>query len=259
MRSMTIKSIIDKLLSAEDYLIFSVGDSITEGLRTSSNEATYTAVLARGLAARLPERTVLRYDGLRHDTADGELFPVRVYEGPVTVQSGVQGKITVVRSGIGGNTVRRLLHRKADFISKPIEGRTANLFLIVSGINDALDCDPAKYVTPKQYGRDLHELVDEIEAADPSADIIFMTPTFNDYGTNPVSTLDPYADTMKDVAALRQIPVIDLHRLWMEHLVVGAENSGQGDWLLSPEDHCHPSDTGHAAIAESILTALFET
>ena len=259
MRNTSLSAIMARMVNSEDYLLFSVGDSITEGLRASSNEATYTAALARGIADKFPQRTVLRYDGLRRDTTDGELFPIRVYEGPVTVQSGVQGKITVVRSGIGGNTVRRLLHRKTDFISKPIEGRTADLFLMVSGINDALDCDPAKYVTPKQYGRVLHELVDEIEAADPSADIIFMTPTFNDYGTSSVSTLDPYVDTMKKVAALRQIPVIDLHRLWMEHLVVGAENSGQGDWLLSPEDHCHPSDTGHAAIAESILTALFET
>jgi lysophospholipase L1-like esterase len=253
---MTIKSIIDKLLSAEDYLIFSVGDSITEGLRASSNETTYTACMARGLAERFPGRTVLRYDGLRRDTDDGELFPVRAYEGPVAVQSGGENTITVVRSGIGGNTVRRLLNRKEDFIAKEIQGKTADLYMIVVGINDALDCDPAKYVTSEQYGRDLHELVDEIEAADPWADIIFMTPTFNDYGTSPVSTLDPYVTVMKAVADQRHIPIIDLHRLWMDHLVIGAPNSGQSDWLCSPDDHCHPGDLGHKVIADYILNAL---
>ena len=258
MRNVSTGEIVRRMSDSEEYVLFSVGDSITEGLRTSSAEATYTARLARGLAEQFPGRTVLRYDGLRKDTSDGELFPVRVYDGPHCVQEGTDKQITVVRSGIGGNTVRRLLNRKNDFIGKQIEGRCADLFLIVSGINDALDCDPTKYVTAKQYGLDLCELLDEIQAADPTADVILMTPTFNDYGTEAVSTLDPYVAVMKEVAARRHIPVIDLHRLWMEHLVMGAENSGQGDWLISPDDHCHPSDKGHAAIAEFILNELFE-
>ena len=52
--------IIRRMENAENYLIFSVGDSITEGARATCAETTYTAVFARGLADRFPEKTVLR-------------------------------------------------------------------------------------------------------------------------------------------------------------------------------------------------------
>ena len=54
------------------------------------------------------------------------------------------------------------------------------------------------------------------------------------------------------------IPVIDLHHTWMEHLNVGGENYGQGDWLCGVEgDSCHPSDKGHEEIAKNIISVLF--
>ena len=58
------------------------------------------------------------------------------------------------------------------------------------------------------------------------------------------------------VATEKCLPLVDLHALWMQHLVVGGPLNGQGDWLVS--DKCHPSDKGHAAIAAEILRVLFE-
>ena len=127
------------------------------------------------------------------------------------------------------------------------------------GINDALRQDPRKYVTPDVFSSDLNELIDSIEGGAPSADIILMTPTYNDTGESAESHLLPYANAMRRISAERKIPLIDQHRLWMEHLTVGGENSGQGDWLCGAVgDHCHPADVGHAVIANEMLRAIFE-
>ena len=68
--------------------------------------------------------------------------------------------------------------------------------------------------------------------------------------------LSVYAEEMRRVAKEKCLPLVDLHALWMQHLVVGGPLYGQGDWLVS--DKCHPSDKGHAAIAVEILRVLFE-
>ena len=254
MRNTTLSAIFERMKNAKEYVIFSLGDSITEGARASSDETTYTAVLTRRLAERFPTRTVLRYDGHSHEGPDSEILPIDRYSDPVTLQNGTEGKLTVVRCGIGGNSTRRLLRRSADFVGKAFEGRTGDLFLIVVGINDSIEKVPDKFAPPALYAEHLHILLDRIEESDPNADVIFMTPTYYDYGTEPVSRLDPYADAMQAVAKERAVPVIDLHRLWMEHLVIGGEQYGQGDWLNG--DRCHPSDKGHAAIGEEIARNL---
>ncbi|MBP3437133.1 MAG: SGNH/GDSL hydrolase family protein [Clostridia bacterium] len=261
MRNQTIKEIVGRVSASEHYTIFIVGDSITEGARATSDEATYTAVFARGLAERFKkeDRRVLRYDGKRHPTPNAELLPLLSYGEPVCVQEGTRGVLTVVRSGIGGNTIQRMLNRKNDFIGKEINGRAADLYIIMVGINDALSCDASKFVTPEGFRQNLDKLLDELEGGNPQADVILMTPTYNDTGKRPASHLEPYATEMQAAAKERFIPVIDQHRLWMEHLVVDGENYGQGDWLSGVTgDSCHPSDKGHEAIAKEMLRCLFE-
>ncbi len=246
------------ITESKHYTLFTVGDSITHGGRASSNNTTYTAVLAALLASRYPERIVKRYDGQMLDTPDAELRPLKGYAPAVTVQKGNDRTITVVRSGVGGNTVKRLLTRSADFIGMKIDGRCADLFLINVGINDAIREDPQKFATPDEYAADLLLLVTRIKEAHPRAAIVLMTPTYNDNGDNTDSVLDPYAVAMYSVAKKTDLPIIDLHAVWMQHLNVGGENYGQGDWLTGvPDDRCHPSDRGHAVIADTIFHHLF--
>ncbi len=255
MRSTTFPVLLQKMTAAEEYLIFSIGDSITEGAHASSDETTYTAVLAREIAAHFPTRTILRYDGRSYNTPDSETLPLETHGTPVTVQAGTSGKITVSRCGIGGNSTRRLLRRRADFIGKELEGRTGDLFLIMVGINDTIEKVPDKFATPALYAEHLRTLINDIEHAHPDADIVLMTPTYYDYGTERVSRLDPYVHEMKQIAAARHIPLVDLHALWMDHLVIGADHNGQGDWLDT--DRCHPTDAGHAAMGREIARHLF--
>lgn len=257
MRNIDIKDIVNTMDNADSFSIFFVGDSITEGARASSDETTYVAYVAEGLAKKYENKRVVRYDGKRHPTTDGALLPLLKYDGPIEIQRGNNGILSVIRSGIGGNTVQRLLNRKTDFIGKEIGGRTADLFIINVGINDALKCDPCKYVTSETFADNLNALIDEIEKGAPNADIILMTPSYNDTGDSNISNLDPYANKMRSIAKERQIPLIDLHKAWMDHLVIGTENYGQQDWLSGVAgDSCHPSDIGHKAIAQTILDCL---
>ena len=248
--------------SAESFTMFFVGDSITEGIGASSADHTYVAAFAQKLTERYPNYNVIRYDGQLYpiDLKEAVLMPLKTYGDPIQIQEGTMGTLTVVRSGVGGNTVRRLIHRKEDFICRKVGGRSADLVLINAGVNDALISDPNKYVPCTVYGENLNELLDQIEVAMPDTDIVLMTPTYNDLGDSTKSCLDNYSDVMKQIAVKRNIPVIDLHSQWMEHLVVGAENYGQSDWLTGRRgDSTHPSDIGAKEIADVIYKVLFGT
>ena len=227
--------------------------------RMSSALFGYTASFTKLLAEKYSTRTVLRYDGQRYPSSGAELMPLMTYGEPKVVQDGNTQKLTVVRCGIGGNTVKRLLARADDFLGKRIYGRNADLFIVSVGINDSLKNDPKKYVTPSQYSDDLNKLIGLMKTSAPDSDIILMTPSYNDIGDSEVSSVDEYAQEMLKVASTRQLPIIDLHKMWMEHLCVGCENYGQGDWLSGVKgDMCHPSDIGHAAIADKIFKDIFE-
>lgn len=267
--AVTMSSIVAKIKNSKDYQIMMVGDSITYGTGSGDNfmtssapndEKTYTAYFARLLGQKMTNKTIVRYDGTYSGktNANGAVY-LDNYKGPVTVQSGSAGKITVVRSGIGGNTVQRLIDRKDDFLGKTIENKIADLFIIKSGINDALGNDATKYVTPAVFESNLNKLLTEVYKANPNADVILMTPTVNDDHTKQTnSQLDAYANKMKAVAKEWGVPVIDLHKLWMDHVDKNAANYGSGDWLTTKAgDLCHPSPKGHEAIAKEMIRAMF--
>ncbi len=251
MRHTTIDRIREKLLASEDFLIIMLGDSITRGSCASTPEHTYTAQLAKGLGERMPKKTVLRYDGEQVD----ELLPLGGFGEAIPVQKGSKSKLTVVKCGVGGNTVRRMLNRQGDYAGRAFEGRIADLFFLNVGINDSLWKDPSKYATTEQYQKDLRELIDLLGKTNPEADLIFMTPTYHHDGKTADSDLTPYAEAMKEVAREEGIPCIDLHQKWMNHMIIGGEGNGQGDWLKC--DKCHPSDRGHRVMAEQILEDFF--
>ena len=259
MRHTSMEAIVARMRETESHLTVVVGDSLTEGIRVEDPEDVYVAAFARGLAEHFSDRRVVRYDGRRYDHPDAELMSVADYGDPITVQDGGAGELTVVRSGIGGNTARRMICRQGDFVGETFLGRRADLLIVEVGVNDALCCDPAKYVTADTFGRDLHELLDLFEKENPDTDVIFMTPTYNDVGDKPASCVDAHDAEMQRVARERGVPVVDLHRLWMSHLEVGSYHYGQREWLTGVEgDTCHPSPEGHRAIAEEMLRTIFE-
>ena len=248
-----LSEIVDHMREAEKYLIFVIGDSLTEGQGSSDPERLdYTAKFTEKLAEQMPDKSVYRVDGKKNQALTGIIYPNTGKHVPVQRVSG-GGEITVARCGIGGNTVKRIIDRSYDFIGKKIRNQTGDLFIIMSGINDSASNNAQKYASPLAYKKNLNTLLDMIYAEHPNADIILMTPTYT--GQNG-RTLDSYAKQMKDIGTEREIPVIDQHQLWMDHWVEGAEHYGQGDWL-SEGDSCHPTDIGHEAIADYMIQCLF--
>ena len=237
-----------KIANSEEYLIFTIGDSVTEGQGASNPKTTdYTGMFSKKLGEIFSGKSIYRVDGAPNAAYTSVVYPSK----EVAVQTGTgEGEITVARCGIGGDTVARVLDRTGDFINKEIRGQTGKLFTICLGINESWTGTP-KYAAPSTYKRQLGELVDAIYAAHPDADIILMTPPF--VGDNP-RQLDLYAKAVRDLAKSKSIACIDLNEMWKDHYVEGADNYGQGDWLF---DNCHPTDIGHEAIADKMISSIF--
>ena len=254
MKATVVERLEQKLNKGENALIMAVGDSITWGLNHCTAEETYCAILAELFGERFPEATVLRYDGIMDVD---ELAPLKGYFGPITVQRGESRTITLVRSGVGGNTVRRALKRTEDFAGSFLTGELPDVFLLMFGINDALKSDPSKFVVPEKYYQDLKKLYTLLQMANPTAELVFLTPTYNDLGEEPVSHLVPYCEKMKQLAKETGTGLIDTHQLWQQHLITGSANYGQREWLSgTPGDSCHFSPEGSRATAEFIFREL---
>ncbi len=247
-----IHHLIDRAMRGEHITLNFVGDSITHGINHCRPEETYVAKVAAEIARRLPTCTVRRYDGMVED----EGKPMAGFDGPVLVSLGTgRGKIDVIRNGIGGNTVRRLIRRLDDFTGPLPNGRAADITLIMVGINDSLDCDPAKYVTPEVFAKDYQELIDAIRARDPETMVVLISATFN----GPGDGIAPYCAHTEALAAANQLPYIDLHAFWWAHFDPEAPHFGQGEWLSAvPWDACHPSPLGAEMTARRVVSALLD-
>lgn len=243
----------NKLNNGDNVLIIAVGDSITWGLNHCSPEETFCAELARCFAKHFSDISVFRYDGI----AGSGSKPMEYYEGPIKVSTNGKQTLTIVRSGIGGNTVKKGLARLDDYTGSFITGEYPDVFLIMFGINDALFEDQNKYVTPDVYYSDLKEMYSLIKLKNPDARIVFMTPTYNDPGTSVKSCLDTYSDKMKQLSEETNSYLIDTHKLWMEHCRLNSDNYGQGDWLSGVEDDsCHFSPVGSIETGRFIFNSL---
>ena len=244
---MTAKDVLKKIERGEDALIVMEGDSLTWGLNHCTPEETYCAQFTRLLANRFPRAKVVRYDGV----VSKEGQPIDDYGHAIPVQLGEgQQKLTVVRSGVGGDTVLRLINRIEDFTGQVVDGRQPDLITIFLGVNDALDSDPYKYVSDRIFQIHYRMLLKEIQRRNPETAILLLTPSYNDLGQSERSCLDAYSERVKEVAGEFQLPLIDIHQKWMEHLQVGSENYGQRDWLSNQQgDSTHLSPRGAKVMA----------
>lgn len=234
--SKIINILEEKLNKGQNAMVMMVGDSITYGRYYCNAEETYCACLTKMLASRFPEAEVIRYDG-KNTTG---VTHIDGYETPTTVQEGNKGRLTVVGCGVGGNTVRRALNRSDNYTGNFINGEYPDAFFLMFGINDALKDDPSKFILPEKFHEDLKELHSLLQKTNSGAEIVYMTPTYGDEGDSKASCLDEYSEAMKRHAQETNSMLIDTHKLWMEHLVVGGENRGQGDWLASDPWHFSP-------------------
>ncbi len=250
-KDVTLKDVSNKITNSKDYMITFIGDSVTWGAGKTSEENSYPALFAKKLKTKFADRTIIRYDGVMN----GERVPLKEYSAPVTVNEGTNGKITIVRSGVGSSEVTHTINRMNSDFMGTANGRLpkkADLFVIHLGINDH-----GHGATPQVFKERLVELVSQMLSRQSETDIILMTPTSSVSSSKAPAEDNPlnkFSDAMKEVAQEFGLAVIDVHQLWMDHYVQGGPFFGMGEWHY---DQWHPSDKGYAAMADKIFEDLF--
>lgn len=234
-----IKSKIEK---GETVTLTFVGDSITQGTTGhSTSEETFVAYFTNCLAAEFADTKIVRYDG----KVVGEVKPLDGYD-EVLVQDGDNGRINVLRSGVGGNTVLRAMNRFSDYTGVLPCGTRSDFIFTMFGINDALMPDPKKYVTNDVFKVQYSEMLDKLMETEPQAELIVLTATTNG------DSIREYVYRTYEIVKEKNLLMIDTYDLWTKHYDPKADNYGHGDWLFGHGDACHPMPKAAKIMAEYI-------
>ena len=237
-----IEKISEKIKNGETVTFTFVGDSVTQGTDHCTPDETYVAFFASFMAKEFPETQVVRYDGKvvsGNDPLDGYAEFI--------IQNGTKGRINVLRSGVGGNTIVRAMKRFGDYTGVLPCGTHSDYIFLMFGINDALTPDPAKYVTPDVFKTQYSDMIDKLAEAEPQAKIIILPATTNG------DSIDVHVERTYEIVKEKNLPIIDTFRLWKDHYDPNADNYGHGDWLYGNGDACHPMPKSSAIMAEYIF------
>lgn len=244
---MTRREKIDRILSEGGDVTFTfVGDSITFGWHYCTPDETYVAVFASLLAKEYNNASVYRYDGIY----ESEAHPIHCYE-KHEISRGECGRIHVVRSGVGGNTVARAAARFSNYTGELASGTRSDFIFTMLGINDSLQNDPEKYTDKETFECRYRELLKSIHTSEPQAEIIVMTATANR------GAIEGYIEKTYKICKEEKLSLIDTYSLWEAHYDEGAENFGHRDWLI-PTDRFHPTPTSANAMGEYVFSEFFK-
>ncbi len=149
--------------------------------------------------------------------------------------------VQVLNRGVGGDTTVRAARR----LHRDVLAENPDLVIIQFGINDgAIDADQGK--TQPRVALDLYR--DHLQwmiqnCLGMGAEVVLMTP--NPVVASGIRKLG-YADTVREVAAQYRLRLVDVERLF--------HRKPDFDQLLL--DGMHPSDLGHAPIAEALAVEV---
>ena len=158
---------------------------------------------------------------------------------------------TVIPAGVSGNKSPDMLKR----LDKDVPSKKPDIVLFSCGVNDVWHgmADPAKGVPCADYAKTCGEILDRIAAA--GATPVVLTPTMiGESPTTPENVkLDAYLAALREVAAARGVPVIDLNAAMRAALRETPANRG-GKRLTF--DGVHMNYAGDCMMARTILGAF---
>ena len=188
------------------------------------------------------------------------------------------GDSTVTDESGWGLGFRRLVAARAEVVNEAASGRSSksylaegrwqralalrgDYYLIQFGHNDQPGKGPERETDPETTFRaNLRRYVDEARAAG-GRPILVTSLTRRHYRPDGsiATTLTPYAEATKAVAAEKKTPVIDLHAISMAH----AARAGDGAWAtLSPRDprgeidRTHLNEAGSTVVGAMVADAI---
>ena len=251
---------LTKLKTHQDTLIMFTGDSITEANQnTNTMETSYVACICKYLKELYPNSKIIRVDGKR---THGGNKPLETFdEVIVNTPTSPLNTITVVKSGVGGDTLLRLQKRMNDYTQ--YKGKSPDVIFMMEGINDSLTDDQTKYIPVDLYEKYYRTLIQYLKR-ETTSEIILMTSHWhgdtpsNQYPTGKTYNLNHYIEIQKKVALLEDLYIIDHKKIWDKHFVMTPyKNWGQGDWLTK-DDATHPTPIGQEyGIAKTIWNEIF--
>ena len=256
------KTFFEKINENENVTIDFLGDSITLGTIHCQKEEAYVAKFADYLASEIGTHTIYRYDGI---PIAGSAEPMKCFEGPVLCAVGKgEGKIDIIKNGIGGSTVLKTTERPQDFLGELPNGARHDIAFLMYGINDALVYDKGKFVSGEQFKKNCKKLIDMLIEDNPDVTIVLTpatTPTILSYEKYPKYvteeegekeySIEDHVEAMKELASEEGYALIDTHALWQNHKKEGEIRHGHGNWLVG-NDSCHPSPIASDVMAKFV-------
>jgi len=207
--------------------ILFLGDSITEGARTSGKAARFSSLIQES-------------------------------EGADCVNYGIGGTRIAYQNKPSENARWDL-----NFVDRVDEMDSETDFVVVfGGTNDYGHGDAAigtfEDRTPETFYGAMHTLCSKLIAKYPTADIVFLTPLHRAVesqerikgGVNTFVTLEQYINVMREVLAYYAIPVLDLYKEGKLQPQVPAIKE------MYVPDGLHPNDEGHKILAQKITAFL---
>ena len=179
------------------------------------------------------------------------------------------GDSTVTDESGWGLGFRRLVSGQAEVVNEAASGRSSksylaegrwtralalkgHYYLIQFGHNDQPGKGPERETDPETtFRQNIRRYVDEARGIGAHPVLVTsLTRRHYTYKGTITTTLTPYVDAVKAVAAEKRVPVIDLHAISITH----AEQAGDAEWArLSPLDDKQQIDRTHLNEAGSVV------
>jgi acyl-CoA thioesterase I len=144
--------------------------------------------------------------------------------------------ITRFNAGVPGDTAPGGLWRVASVLAE-----RSKIVTIQFGLNDCYSG-----VSPDQFDGAIRRIADAVAAARALPILVTSPPT--DLPDGP-EEMEPYYDALRELAEERSFPLADIDAAWRE--LPSSEASS-----LYLDDGVHPSDEGHAFMADVLLAAI---
>ena len=148
--------------------------------------------------------------------------------------------VTVINSGIAGDTVHGMLKR----LDRDVIRYDPDLILINGSLNWFENCGSIK-----DYEDDLREIVVRCRA-ETEADIVLLTPNYAlpTPMDHPEVTLAQRVDVIRKIAAEQQVCFVDVYLIWETY-----KDMGYPVKKLLANGANHPSVTGHEVYAKALM------
>jgi len=170
----------------------------------------------------------------------------------ILAKQGING-YELAGAGIGGNKVYDLYLRLED----DVISQSPDIVVIWVGVNDVWHKRSFGTGTDAdKFEKFYRAIIKKIEAA--HAKVVLVTPATigekNDYSNELDGDLNKYSSIIRNIAADKQLPLIDLRRIFTDY--EKANNPSNADRGILTADGVHLNDKGNQFVAEQVWTVL---